>query len=352
MQHPQKTPDSLLRSVATITELRDRDILERTLAITLAEMMPVTRITMYRILHGSEGDAAMVVAEVDGAAAIVLSRVGMIFPLAQRAEFLAVLESATELVQPLPEKNTFQALYPVSSQHGVIGFMEMISGRSADEDKRIVLAFLRIYRNYLSLLLESETDTLTGLLNRRTFDNNIEKIVAERTVSDSEVAGTGAQSPARRKIASDACHWMAIMDIDHFKKVNDEFGHLYGDEVLLLVAQSMRLVFRQQDKLFRFGGEEFVVVLDRTSRENAREALERFRKTIEGRDFPQVGRVTISIGFVSLAKTDVPSVMVGHADHALYYAKHNGRNQVCQYEELVATGKLAKLHYSEDMQLF
>jgi diguanylate cyclase (GGDEF)-like protein len=142
------------------------------------------------------------------------------------------------------------------------------------------------------------------------------------------------------------------MDIDHFKRINDEFGHLYGDEVLLLLSRCMQRNFRQTDKLFRFGGEEFVVVLDRTSQPNSLKVLERFRNAIENYNFPQVGRVTISIGYVCLNGIDDPSTLVGRADQALYYAKEHGRNQVCFYEGLLAEGKLVAEHFTDDIQLF
>lgn len=342
----------MLQSVVTITAQRDRERLEHALLTTFAEIMPCRRITLYQLIAGAQGDEAVIVSEVAAGTAISTARHGTGSLVAQQPEFRTVIESGKECVRPVHEENTFQSVYPVSGPGGISGFLEIISGMHANEDRRIVHALLKIYSNYLSLLLESETDTLTGLLNRRTFDHNIEKIIAERTAPDSVAPARGKKNLARRKASEDAFHWLAIMDIDHFKKVNDVYGHLYGDEVLLLMAHSMRKVFRQQDKMFRFGGEEFVVVLDRTSLENAREVLERFRKTIEAHDFPQIGRVTVSIGFACLAKAEVPSVMIGHADQALYYAKQNGRNQVCQYEELVSLGKLAALHYSEDMQLF
>ena len=72
-------------------------------------------------------------------------------------------------------------------------------------------------------------------------------------------------------------NWLAVVDIDHFKLVNDRFGHLYGDEVLILVANILRSSFRNQDRIFRFGGEEFVVLLRAATLENARQGFDRFR---------------------------------------------------------------------------
>jgi len=346
------TADSLLQSVATITEQRDRERLESALLETFAELMQLRRVALYRLVSGEQGEGALLVSEWDAGSVVSSVHHGSSMLLAQYPNFRAVMESGKEFVQPTSDKDVFQTVYPIIGLHGITGFLQTFSEMHSEADKRVVSGLLRIYSNYLSILLESETDTLTGLLNRRTFDQNIGKIIAERTAPDPPASAQRKSLQARRKGGAAAFHWLAIIDIDHFKQVNDVFGHLYGDEVLLLLARCMRKVFRQKDKLFRFGGEEFVVVLDRTSLKNAQEVLERFRKTIEGYNFPQIGRVTVSIGFVCLAKDEVPSVIVGHADQALYYAKHHGRNRVCQYEKLVSTGKLQSQHYSEDMQLF
>lgn len=352
LKKEQKTPASLLQSVVTITEQRDRERLEQALLDTFAEIMPIKRITLYQLISGDQGDEAMIVCEGASGSTSSNSRHGTCFAVARQLEFHTVIETGHEFVQRVQENNIFQSVYPIHSSKGISGLLEIISDRHSEEDQRTIHALLKIYSNYLRILLESETDTLTGLLNRRTFDQNIGKIIAERTAPDNVAFTAGQSNQARRKGSAEAFHWLAIMDIDHFKRVNDKYGHLYGDEVLVLLARYMRQVFRRQDKLFRFGGEEFIVVLDRTSLESAREVLERFRNTIEQLEFPQIGRVTVSIGFVCLSQTEIPLVTIGHADQALFYAKQNGRNQVCQYEELVSAGKLAGQNYSEDMELF
>ena len=160
-----------------------------------------------------------------------------------------------------------------------------------------------------------------------------------------------SQDDERRQINSGKEQWLAVVDIDHFKRVNDEFGHLYGDEVLLLVANLLRTSFRPQDGLFRFGGEEFVILLRATALEDAQMIFERFRNNIEQHHFPQVGQVTVSIGFDRIGLNATPVVILGHADMALYHAKTNGRNQVCYYEGLVSSGQL-KSDISNDMVEF
>ena len=191
-----------------------------------------------------------------------------------------------------------------------------------------------LYCNYLSLLQYSQVDTLTGLLNRKTFDDSLHKLLAAADIENH----AGGQE--RRTEDSVGEHWLAVLDIDHFKRVNDSRGHLFGDRVLVGIANIMRQVFRRRDKLFRFGGEEFVVILRHTAEKNALKVFERLRATVEEHPFPEVGKVTISIGLTRVHAHDDPTILLGRADDALYYAKRHGRNRLCYHEALVAKGRL------------
>lgn len=354
-----RNTDSLLESVVQITGQRDRDSLELSLVKTLHELIGAFRIILYRlqVYQGKKQVVPLVrferdelVAETveleEGAAASI--------PLEKQAGFSASLEQRemVKLKCVCGSGNCWRFVYPVlGSNDVVVGFLDVESERHDEVNHKLVSGFLKIYQNYLSILDDSERDTLTGLLNRKTFDNNITKITSYYRIADTEaVAKSGL--PRRRKLHSDWSHWLAVIDIDFFKSVNDRFGHLYGDEVLLLLARLMEKTFRQNDKLFRFGGEEFVVVLEPATFENASAVLERFRKAVEAYHFPQVGKVTISIGFTHIHSDDIPSTVVGHADEALYYAKQHGRNQVCSYEKLIGEGVLAGEHYQSEVELF
>jgi diguanylate cyclase (GGDEF)-like protein len=208
----------------------------------------------------------------------------------------------------------------------------------ASHTLNVIEGILSVYRNYQSLIDYSERDSLTGLLNRKTFDEKFSRILSTPTApSDEEVE---EEQDERRLTPGIAEQWLAVVDIDHFKRVNDSFGHLYGDEVLILIANLLRTSFRSHDRIFRFGGEEFVILLRSSTLENAMRIFERFRTNVEQYEFPQVGRVTVSLGFASIKMHETPVVILGHADQALYYAKTNGRNQVCHYDELVKNGKL------------
>lgn len=190
-------------------------------------------------------------------------------------------------------------------------------------DMDVLLPIFHVYRNYQSLLNYSERDALTGLLNRKTFDADLQRFVT--------LANQRQESILRP--------WLATVDIDHFKSVNDTYGHLFGDEVLILVSNLLRSSFHVQDRIFRFGGEEFVVLLHPMSLETAHRALERFRTNVEKYEFPQIGRVTVSIGFAEAGMT-TPTELIGRADQALYWVKKNGRNQVAHFEDLQSRGEL------------
>ena len=211
----------------------------------------------------------------------------------------------------------------------------------------MVSGIVSVYRNFQNLLDYSERDSLTGLLNRKTFDDQL-----ARMLHAADVEPVTSDLAERRQQSGDEKQWLAVVDVDHFKTVNDRFGHLYGDEVLILIANLLQSSFRTQDRVFRFGGEEFVVLLRSTTLDNARRIIERFRVNVENHHFPQVGQVTASIGFTSVSAADSPVVTLGHADQALYFAKAHGRNRVCHYEELVEGGLLQTVTTNDTAEFF
>ena len=207
----------------------------------------------------------------------------------------------------------------------------------------VIQGIFGVYQNYQSLLDYSERDALTGLLNRKTFDEHFLRL-SMKAIQDS------LQKPSSDN-TDKPCDWLAAIDIDHFKRINDRFGHLYGDEVLILVANILRSAFAARDKVFRFGGEEFIILLRSASRANACKALERLRNAVQNYPFPQVGQVTVSIGFTAI-DCGAPVEVLGQADQALYHAKEHGRNQTCLYEELIEQGLLEAKVMSSDVELF
>jgi diguanylate cyclase (GGDEF)-like protein len=123
---------------------------------------------------------------------------------------------------------------------------------------------------------------------------------------------------------------LIVLDIDFFKRVNDRFGHAAGDLVLKQVAQTIEATIRCSDALYRYGGEEFVVVLNGTGRDGARLLADRIRQNIEALCFtnPEGLQVTMSLGVTTLRKNDTRQTLFERADAALYQAKETGRNRV------------------------
>lgn len=213
----------------------------------------------------------------------------------------------------------------------------LIQGRTPFPDAEdVLLPLTNIYANQLFLLEQNERDSLTGLLNRKAL------ITFSKRLSVKHSSGN-RHTDAKELTKPDYC--LALMDLDHFKEVNDLYGHLYGDEVLLLMTNLMQQEFRDDDPLFRYGGEEFAVVLKNVSINTAEKIMDRFRQTVENHHFPQVGKKTISIGITELSDNILLTEAVHRADRALYYAKKNGRNRVCNYRELIASGQLAEEPY-------
>lgn len=243
------------------------------------------------------------------------------------ADLVACVCSGKSVSRETPEGR--RLVFPVRGARHVRALL-VIEGLGEETVPHELLAkLLQVYSNQTLMLSRSELDPLTGLYNRQTFDDRIRRV---------------AQRAARQRRAVDGRaavgHCFALFDIDHFKKVNDQFGHLYGDEVLTLLSRLMVQSFRHEDLLFRYGGEEFAVVLAVADLGIAESALERFRRKVEAYAFPQIGHKTVSIGYTAMGAEHAVEKLVMCADKALFYAKNNGRNQSHCYETLVAAGKL------------
>jgi diguanylate cyclase (GGDEF)-like protein len=125
---------------------------------------------------------------------------------------------------------------------------------------------------------------------------------------------------------------LLLLDIDHFKRYNDSFGHLEGDKVLVKISQLIKSCLRKLDTAYRYGGEEFTVILPETSCEEAVLVAERIRNTVQNLNFePENGKklsITISIGVTQYAAEEQLSTFIQRADRAMYLSKQNGRNRV------------------------
>ncbi len=231
-------------------------------------------------------------------------------------------------------------MLPIPGANGQMRVLLLEAELIDPENWSTIHKLLAIYSNLLLMLDEKERDKLTGLLNRQTFDDKLTQI------------SSYYRKQALREGRGKGSSWLAILDIDHFKKVNDEHGHLIGDEVLLVFSRLMEKSFRCTDLLFRYGGEEFVVILNCCTKQGAACALERFRQTVEQYAFPQIGRLTTSIGYICLQDSMLPSTLIDQADQALYYAKDHGRNQVASFEVISKLADAPAAVEDGDIELF
>ena len=347
----------ILQNLVEMTGHRDHLRLEVSVLSTLQKLSNITEVRALEIFTDAGVphvrprtwvDESGQLLSTDSEAAADPRRQSMVDYPALRACIAAREHSAVSS----PRKGCHVLWLPVWMHDKVSTCLEITQSRPFSAHKLDVLkGIFQVYQNYQSLLDYSERDALTGLFNRKTFDEQFSRHamngVASRSsaVSESFAAddGTAGDEPVQQ--------WLAVVDIDHFKQVNDRFGHLYGDEVLILIANILRSSFRSHDRIFRFGGEEFVVLLRSTTLSTAHKVFNRFRLAVQEYHFPQVGQVTVSLGFVSTAKGS-PVEILGQADQALYYAKEHGRNEVCFYDDLVAGGHLAVKVANDDVELF
>ena len=186
--------------------------------------------------------------------------------------------------------------------------------RELDIVENLLAALVYPLRNtllYQRAVNSALIDPLTGVKNRTTMDNAI-----------------------RREIELSRRHGsvmsVILLDIDHFKRINDRFGHLAGDQALRAVAQCAERTIRESDMLFRYGGEEFLILLSGTDSDDACLLAERIRQNVASIDSKPGSRLrlTVSLGVTSLTAEDTPSSLFERADAALYRAKQEGRDQV------------------------
>lgn len=222
----------------------------------------------------------------------------------------------------VPDGQRYRLFFPVIEQEKIT---HIVALETIPEASHVALLeqLVLVFSNNLHLLNVKDRDHLTNFYNRQAYNRMINPILFDSRRNEIFVE--------QRKNFS----FLGILDIDHFKAVNDVYGHLIGDEVLILFAQIMNDTFRHDDLLFRYGGEEFVIIIKDVDFLYARSVFERCRKNIAAFLFPQVGRITVSIGYTSISGARDPLVILDKADRALYYCKEQGRNLIAFYEDLV-----------------
>lgn len=349
----------VLDSLAEMTQYHDSDIIEKSLLKTINDAIPSKELKLFNVINNENltTDAIplqLICYAVNGhidTLQLNFFQKQLSLPL-QEAILLALETGDTQQVLSL-DSDQHHILYPNIDQDGNVFslLIQTCLDTSMDFDApRYIYGLLKVYTNYLNLIQKSQTDKLTGLRNREALDK---KMTHQLLQNSAKKQFTEQGGKIQRKVDAMSM-WVGVLDIDYFKRINDDFGHLFGDEVLILVSRIMEKLLRTDDDVFRFGGEEFIILLKANSLIEAQGAFERIRRHIAQHEFPKIKHITVSIGVTEIKVQPGISNVVAEADTALYYAKENGRNKAIMYETLLEKGLVAanNSNIADDIELF
>lgn len=330
---------NILTSVASLVSQRDTDLLDFSLVKTIFTFANISD-----ALTVKAGRAGRVVS-------IIKYEKGLCKKIEADSFFDVSIADAIERIRLLDRDELYIKnddihlnLFLLARSRGIDTFLIVRSAESFSPQQTLLMqGFSQIYKNYYALLLDSQRDQLTGLPNRKTFDEYLNKISSLNQLPlDDE--------PDLRKGLN---YWLVLIDIDNFKNINDIFGHLYGDEVLIHVSNVLLTSIRDGDAVFRFGGEEFVMVISADDEQECRVAVDRIRYNVSQKQISQVGAVTISLGVAKFNDKEFYLTIIDRADKALYASKKAGKNKVSFYEDLIFSGEISEVDIKfGDVDLF
>lgn len=339
----------ILNSIVEITSQRDSHALGVSILATIAELLPPAFIALYEIhQHSKDPLSALHTLSTTKNQQDEYSW-DIAVPKANKTFIEENVETMDKLTCYQTEQEVHHVFIPIIVDNQLNYAIDVSSENNLDDYIDMLAALGAVCENFYTVLSVSERDTLTGLLNRRTYESKLGHLLSDQRFIQAESQQHPNNVRADSKLGTT---WLAVIDIDHFKQVNDRFGHIIGDEVLLILSQIMKKSFRKNDLLFRFGGEEFVIIFEPITKQQAELALNKFMHAVRKHAFPMVERITVSIGFACITSADHPTTILNHADQALYYAKEHGRDCVYHYEGLVEAGKIDNQHIEGDIELF
>lgn len=342
--------NTLINHILKLTDHRDRDLLELTLAKALLELLPIQRIVIARVLSQEGEKRWLEVVRLD-------ARGGgkLVDPLRVEFQTLGSLDDAPDRLACLQRRELIDIawagedgpriqLLPLFSdlRPDDEGVIEVHAEAALNAEQLQAIEQLRhVYRNMYALLEYSDRDALTGLLNRKALDDAFYSAVLEEldgVIGEPKTAGQPKALEPERRHRVPANYWVGSAIVDNFALINEQHGALIGQEVLLLVARAMNNTFRTYDRIYRFGGEHFGVLMHCPDEALVLAAFERFRANVEKFNFPQVGRVTVSCGFTSVMADDSPASALEKTERAIDFAQRSGSNKVCSHLGLVRRG--------------
>lgn len=335
---------SILKKLGAMTAIRDTYMVEQSLLRTLGPLLGVLETSFYRLDERGNLIRALYhsrkVMEQNGVKRVVEN----IEEVAHENQLSDVVHNLFDSVRLLSKscsrKSDGELLicYPIYGNNELVGYFLFKRDREVTPVEDVIIqGVLEVFTNYFDLLDTSQRDQLTGLHNRYSLELNLDRLWNILSARQHHAHDKDSENGLPES------YWVAVIDIDHFKNINDTYGHTIGDEVLIMVTRLLQGSFRQSDLLYRHGGEEFVAIIAAQSLEAANQIFERVRSKIEHFQFPQVSHLTISGGFSCADMGVLPQEVINRADSALYAAKGAGRNRIFHYETLVKEGVLKEV---------
>ncbi|AGX87838.1 GGDEF domain-containing protein [Candidatus Symbiobacter mobilis] len=339
---------TLIEHVVKLTDHRDRDFLELTLSKSLLDLLPIGRIVIAKIVREEGEERWLEVARLDSKGG------GRVLADPMRTDFqtLPKLDEDSDRCGCVRNRQRVEKIWvaPDGPRVNYVplfsdvrgedeGVIELHSDTALDAQSLQLLDQLcRIYRNMYSLLEFSDRDAMTGLLNRKSLNDAFYNTFFE------EVGGTPTPAPAgsepERRNRVPANYWLGSASIDNFKLISEKHGQTVVTEVLSLVARALKNTFRTYDRLYRFDGGHFGVLMHCPDEALVLAAFERLRMNVEKSTLSQVGRITLSCGFSSVLAEDSPNSLLQKTEVAMNFAQRSGGNKACSYQGLVQRGIL------------
>jgi diguanylate cyclase (GGDEF)-like protein len=336
-----------IEHIVRLTDHRDRDLLELTLSKALLDLLPVNKIVIARVMTEEGERRWLEVARLDAKGG------GRVMD-PQRIDFRTLVKygDASDRVNCLQSRAPVEVawagpdgprinLLPLFSQsrEDDLGVLELHSeGQLSEEQLQMVDNLRRIYRNMYSLLEFSDRDAMTGLLNRKSLDDAFYSAVLE-DLDELSTAPVGNALPGQeRRHRVPVNYWLGTVRMDNFGLVVERHGRSAADEVLFRVARVLSNTFRTYDRLYRFGGDHFGVLMHCPDEALVLGAFDRFRSSVEKYNFSKLGRITVSCGFTTVMVDDSPVTGLEKADKAVDFARRSGGNKACSYLGLARRG--------------
>ena len=343
---------TLIEHLIKLTDHRDRDLLELTLSKALINLLPIERVVMAKVVTEEGVRRWLEIASLD-------ARGGgkVVDPLRVDFQALRVLQDDKDRLHCLQTRSQVEVAWagqdgpritylPLfnDARNDDEGVVEVHSGSPLTHEQVLTIgAMLHVFRHMYNLLAYSDRDALTGLLNRKSLDDTFYSAVLEEleegSAARSDALAVIVEPGKERRHRVPPNYWLGTVRVDHFDAISGKYGHLLGEELLLLVARIMSNTFRTYDRIYHFTADQFAVLMHCPDEALVLAAFERFRGNMEKFNFPQVGRATVSAGFTRVSADDSPDRALQRADGVVTHVQvHHDHNKVFGYSELVRKG--------------